>query len=431
MSSSADIFKELIEKDQELRRLREVVSTQSQSLELITSRYVDARDELSFITELMQGFFSGDLRLSTLAVEMYDRLCAKLGAFRGSITVYKGYDRRRLYELVGLLSDDPKREFRSYSSERIQRIALELESYLDSEVIAFQTFRKLGASGRMEAASRPYFSRTTLLKDLILQELTITNDVTWLSDKERQKALAASTGAFLNYGFDTPDGRRRVHMHFAFHDRTDFTAGQIHRSFATSISVLQLILELAAKNKELSHLSVTDPLTGAGNRRRLFTELERYNEFVRRYGDDYSLAMIDLDDFKRVNDTLGHACGDAILVLFVDLLRSEARDTDSLYRYGGEEFVMLYPHTDRVGVIAHLRRVASRFAQRSRDHHRGLCCSFSAGITSCDDSDRREPEELIEEADRLLYLSKRREGKRCVSFREDGIDVQVSLDDFS
>lgn len=431
MSSSADIFKELIDKDQEIRRLREVVSTQSQSLELISSRYVDAREELSFITELMQGVFSGDLGLSTLAVEMYDRLCVKLGAFRGSITVYKSYDRRRLYTLLGLLSSDPKREFLSFSSERIQRVAMELESYLDSEVIEFQSFRKLGASGRMEEAMRPYFSRTTLLKDLILQELSITNDVDCLCDKERQKALAASTGAFLNYGFDSPDGRRRVHMHFAFHHRTDFTAGQVHRSFATSTSVLQLILELAAKNKELSHLSVTDPLTGAGNRRRLFTELERYNEFVRRYGDVYSLAMIDLDDFKRVNDSLGHACGDAILVLFVDTLRSEARDTDSLYRYGGEEFVMLYPHTDRGGVINHLRRVASRFEKRSREHHHKLCCTFSAGITICDGETQKEPGELIEEADRLLYLSKRLEGKRSLSFREAGIDVRIRLDEFS
>ncbi|MBW2737072.1 MAG: GGDEF domain-containing protein [Deltaproteobacteria bacterium] len=110
-------------------------------------------------------------------------------------------------------------------------------------------------------------------------------------------------------------------------------------------------------------MATTDPLTGAANRRELFTALEGEVRRAQRHQRPLSLLMIDLDFFKRVNDAHGHDVGDKVLVTFVSICEREVRNADCVGRLGGEEFAIILPETEReaaVYVAERLRRVVAR-----------------------------------------------------------------------
>jgi len=90
-----------------------------------------------------------------------------------------------------------------------------------------------------------------------------------------------------------------------------------------------------------------DALTGLFNRRRFEEELERHVAYGRRYGTDGALLLLDLDDFKRVNDGYGHRAGDRVLTSVAGVLRQRLRESDVLARFGGDEFAVLMPHGSR------------------------------------------------------------------------------------
>jgi diguanylate cyclase (GGDEF)-like protein len=109
---------------------------------------------------------------------------------------------------------------------------------------------------------------------------------------------------------------------------------------------------------QLEQMATIDPLTGAENRRALESELEIAIAGFRRDGRPVALALIDLDHFKKINDRFGHEEGDRALQAFVRVVQASVRRTDRLYRYGGEEFVLLMPSTDELGLelaMSHLR----------------------------------------------------------------------------
>ena len=101
---------------------------------------------------------------------------------------------------------------------------------------------------------------------------------------------------------------------------------------------------------QLEVLATRDPLTGADNRRAMERELQMAVETHRRNHTEFGLVMLDLDHFKRVNDQYGHDAGDRVLTAFVDLLQKSTRKIDRLFRFGGEEFVLLLPGTDAAGL---------------------------------------------------------------------------------
>jgi diguanylate cyclase (GGDEF)-like protein/hemerythrin-like metal-binding protein len=115
------------------------------------------------------------------------------------------------------------------------------------------------------------------------------------------------------------------------------------------IDAAQLLGQLAEKNRLLEGLATTDQLTGLFNRRMLDERAEAELERAARYGTPMSLVMFDLDHFKRVNDNWGHQAGDEVLKEVSALTRSLIREPDKLFRWGGEEFVVLAPHTDAEG----------------------------------------------------------------------------------
>jgi diguanylate cyclase (GGDEF)-like protein len=123
------------------------------------------------------------------------------------------------------------------------------------------------------------------------------------------------------------------------------------------LQLAQANLRLRQNEAEIRALSLTDQLTGIGNRRRLDQALEEEISRAVRSGDKLSALMADLDHFKLVNDTYGHAVGDKVLETFGRLLRQTARLSDVLGRYGGEEFVVLMPNTARAEAVIFAERL--------------------------------------------------------------------------
>jgi diguanylate cyclase (GGDEF)-like protein len=165
---------------------------------------------------------------------------------------------------------------------------------------------------------------------------------------------------------------------------------------------------------ELTDLSLRDPLTGLYNRRALGERMREELSRARRYGAPLSLMMVDIDHFKWVNDTYGHAVGDRVIAHVAKLLTKDRRASDIVARYGGEELVLLLPHTPLEGasILAdRLREMVEVSPYRTplgRDH-----VTVSIGVTAFEPN-MQEPSELLEVADRALYRSKR-EGRNRVS----------------
>jgi diguanylate cyclase (GGDEF)-like protein len=158
--------------------------------------------------------------------------------------------------------------------------------------------------------------------------------------------------------------------------------------------------------RELAALSRTDFLTGLPNRRTLDDSLTRELSRAQRYGLPLSVAMLDIDHFKKVNDTYGHNAGDAVLQEFARLASETFRDADAVYRYGGEEFAVLLPHADLEGARAACQRFVELVARAAFKTPAGpLKLTCSAGLTAMRPSDG-DPAELLARADRSLYQAK-------------------------
>jgi len=155
-----------------------------------------------------------------------------------------------------------------------------------------------------------------------------------------------------------------------------------------------------------------DALTGVGNRAALSRGLYREIEMANRHGRNLGLIMVDIDHFKRVNDNLGHLAGDKVLQTIVHCLASTIRVTDSLYRFGGEEFVILLPETDDAGVLRLAKRIRRR-VEKLTLHYQDteFRITVSIGITNFHKND--DEKNLIKRADNALYRCKN-EGRNCI-----------------
>ncbi len=158
--------------------------------------------------------------------------------------------------------------------------------------------------------------------------------------------------------------------------------------------------------KQTRHLSLTDGLTGLYNRRHFEANLER--EFLRakRYKNALSIAMIDVDFFKKVNDTYGHACGDYVLKEIAFLINEAFRKTDMVFRYGGEEFVVILTETDSDNAVVPLERLRKAVeSNKFKYNNQNLNITISIGVSS-NLENTNSPWEFFELADKALYEAK-------------------------
>lgn len=158
---------------------------------------------------------------------------------------------------------------------------------------------------------------------------------------------------------------------------------------------------LFLKNKKLEELAFRDSMTGLYSKNKFNAEIKLWMSYSKRYNMPLSLAILDLDDFKQINDRYGHLSGDQIIVEASVVMKSAIRASDILARWGGDEFVLLMPHTDIVGA----RKLIDRLHQKMRNntyHGMNITCSFGIAQMTPEDNEVS----IINRADSMLYSAK-------------------------
>ena len=181
--------------------------------------------------------------------------------------------------------------------------------------------------------------------------------------------------------------------------------GRNQRQLRQFIAVKEDISERKTQQQELERLASTDPLTGVANRRSFLSRLESELARLHRYHREATLLMMDLDHFKAVNDTWGHAAGDAVLRFVTDLVTPELRKNDCLGRLGGEEFGILLAETGLEGAREFAERLRTRLeASTIPFDGTDIHVTMSIGIVTLD---RNEAHAALSRADHALYRAKK------------------------
>ncbi len=165
--------------------------------------------------------------------------------------------------------------------------------------------------------------------------------------------------------------------------------------------------ELLAANERLQELSRVDPGTGIYNRRYFFERLDQEFARVRRRGEAMSVMMLDIDNFKAVNDRFGHLFGDFVLRRLAETLQNISRRIDVVARYGGEEFAFILPATDlnsAVNLAERVRRTVAGTAFRQEDAEMNI--TVSIGVVEARQCEAPDPDHLVMCADKALYEAK-------------------------
>jgi len=195
-------------------------------------------------------------------------------------------------------------------------------------------------------------------------------------------------------------------------------AAPLHDTAGNIIGGAELFTDLSAGNaittkvQELERLSFLDSLTQLANRRYLEMELESRLSEKQRYGTDFGVVFMDIDLFKRVNDTYGHGVGDRVLRTVARTFMNTARPSDLMGRWGGEEFIGILKRIDDEGLRSAAERVRS-LVEKSHLRENGLTLTVtvSIGATLAEKTDTTDS--IVKRADTLLYLSKENGRNRC------------------
>jgi two-component system cell cycle response regulator len=216
-----------------------------------------------------------------------------------------------------------------------------------------------------------------------------------------EKHLAFLNGAndFLNKPVDPLELQARIRVH--------------HRLTHT-------IRELEESKKALAELATTDALTQLKNRRLFYTQAEQNLADCRRNERDMSVLVLDIDHFKKVNDTYGHHTGDEVLIRVAKLLSRMVRAVDTVARFGGEEFAVLMPETNKLGAAVLGERIRSVI---EKEHivvdGQTIAVTASLGIATLAAEQVESIDQLLSIADRRLYLAKNG-GRNRICISDDG-----------
>lgn len=184
------------------------------------------------------------------------------------------------------------------------------------------------------------------------------------------------------------------------------------------------VLNREAMRKTIEKSTITDGLTGVGNRRHFDEMINHHKELADRSGLGFSLVMLDLDYFKQVNDVFGHPAGDEVLKRIGEIAQQEKRDTDYVFRYGGEEFAFLLSGETPEESTHFLDRIRKKFNSTVfKSGDKEFSVTFSAGIAAYETDSKK----LISSADRALYEAKRSGRNRTIIYNENTTIDQKKL----
>jgi diguanylate cyclase (GGDEF)-like protein len=234
--------------------------------------------------------------------------------------------------------------------------------------------------------------------------LTMGDDVTTRTLRARVRRVDSGLRVLAEYDIDELERLNEKMM-------------DLNRDYANAqIELAQTNLKLRQREAQIVELTLTDALTGLGNRRRFEQAMAVEINRARRTGESFCAFMADLDHFKRVNDTFGHEVGDKVLATFGDLLRRKTRSTDVATRTGGEEFVVLMPHTDLAKSLETAERIrAATAATHVEPMPHGVTASFGvAKLAAVEDCDA-----FMHRIDKALYEAKHAGRNRVVAGQLD------------
>ena len=221
------------------------------------------------------------------------------------------------------------------------------------------------------------------------------------ADDNAEKHLAFLNGAndFLNKPVDGLELQARIH---------------VHQRLARTIR------ELEASHRALAEQATTDSLTRLKNRRLFYTQAEQNLTHCRRYNKDMSVLLLDIDHFKKVNDTFGHHAGDEVLVKVAELLAQMVRGADTVARFGGEEFAVLMPETSKLGAAVLGERIRAAIEKENIVvDGRSIPVTVSIGIATLAAEKVESIDQMLSIADRRLYLAKN-SGRNRICVSDDG-----------
>lgn len=182
--------------------------------------------------------------------------------------------------------------------------------------------------------------------------------------------------------------------------------------------------ELSQALNTLQHMATQDSLTGLLNRRIMVDLVETELKLVERHGHPMTVALVDLDHFKSINDRFGHQAGDAVLVGFANLAQTQLRQVDKVARWGGEEFLIMLPQVSSSEALTAIERLRLSMGSLTFSGHPGVSATFSAGLAQARQGESLE--QLIERADQALYEAKRHGRNRSIVIDVDA-NVQASV----
>ncbi|MCU1715772.1 GGDEF domain-containing protein [Pseudomonas sp. 5P_3.1_Bac2] len=186
---------------------------------------------------------------------------------------------------------------------------------------------------------------------------------------------------------------------------TSLMAGMVSFIFAYRTNDQRIQLQLLASQ---------DPLTGASNRRCMNDELNIAAANLRRHGISYGVLVMDLDHFKKINDNHGHHVGDQVLIDFVNIIKAASRKEDRLFRFGGEEFLLLLPNTKKHGLQSAARHLHQQVSLNLKSPSGAVTVSIGGAIQRPDE----RWQEMLQRADERLYLAKST-GRNCIVIEDD------------
>lgn len=181
-------------------------------------------------------------------------------------------------------------------------------------------------------------------------------------------------------------------------------------------TTIRMALKKHQETMKMEQLATTDSLTGILNRRFFLQQVNKELERSQRYGNPFSLLIVDIDHFKKVNDTYGHSAGDAVIIDVTKVIQKALRKVDILGRYGGEEFIIFLPETNYQNAIHVGERIRKTIEKTQTIYeNKKIMCTISLGISNFHPNDKTF-DDVFKRADTALYQAKNEGRNRVIYF---------------